>query len=86
MKKSNIYSEIIKNNEFNHKIINCYNIAYNKNKYNFPFFDFYSFLISLNLSEINQINYSETEESNSDLEKIFEKSKDYLTDKSSEKQ
>ena len=86
MKESNIYSEIIKNSEFNHKIINCYNISYNKNKYNFPFFDFYSFLISLNLSEINQINYSETKESNSDLEKIFEKSKDYLKDKSSEKQ
>ena len=79
MKESNIYSDSLKNDYFNKKIINFYNIAYKKNNYNFPFFDFYSFLISLNSSEMNEIKYSETEESNSDLEKLFEKAKENLS-------
>ncbi len=79
MKESNVYSDSLKNDYFNKKIINFYNIAYKKNNYNFPFFDFYSFLISLNSSEMNEIKYSETEESNSDLEKLFEKAKENLS-------
>ena len=74
MKESKLYSDIdaVK---FNNQIIQFYNSSYKLKQNNFPYFDFYKFLCSLSLNEMNNLNNNlDTIEPN--LQKIFEKVKD----------
>ena len=74
MKESKLYSDI-DDVKFNNQIIQFYNSSYKLKQNNFPYFDFYKFLCSLSLNEMNNLNNNlDTIEPN--LQKIFEKVKD----------